>query len=184
MRMPDTCLSMIDPIADSFVRPDSSSMKPATPTLPLLLALLAACQQPNQADTVHNASPAVSSSPRAGSVAVINLAGEWRVAAIDGRSIEGPIALSLTGNENQLWWQPRCAGMARGYRIDDQAIAFGSTEPPRRAGEPTPPVCTIALPPRLDEVFRALDEAQSVARTPSNGVLILGPNQSLLLFSQ
>jgi hypothetical protein len=159
-------------------------MKPATPTLPLLFALLAACQQPIQPNTGRDAPPPASSSPTAGSVAVINLAGEWRVAGIDGRSLDEPIGLSLAGNEHQLWWQPRCAGMARAYRMDGQAITFGSTEPPRRAGAPPPTVCDIGLPPRLDEVFRALDDAQSVARSPSNGVLISGPSHSVLLFAQ
>lgn len=159
-------------------------MKQATLTLPLLLAFLAACQQPIQATTGRDASPPASPPSTAAAVAVINLAGEWRVAGIDGRSIDEPIALSLTGNEHQLWWQPRCAGMVRSYRLDGQAITFASTEPPRPAGAPAPPVCEIALPPRLDEVFRALDDAQSVARSPSNGVLISGPSHSVLLFSQ
>lgn len=159
-------------------------MKKATPTLPLLLAFLAACQQPIQTNAGSDAAPPASPSPQAGSVAVINLAGEWRVAGIDGRSVDEPIALSLTGNENQMWWQPRCAGMARTYRIDGQSIIFGSTRPPPKAGEPSGVVCDIGLPPRLDEVFRALDDAQSVARSPNNGVLISGPSHSLLLFSQ
>lgn len=159
-------------------------MKSAMLTLPLLLAFVAACQQPIETDTGRNASPPASSSSKLGSVAVISLAGEWRIAGIDGRSVDEPIALSLTGNEQQLWWQPRCAGMARAYRMSGQAITFGSTQPPRRAGAPPPPVCDIGLPPRLNEVFRALDDAQSVSRSPSNGVLISGPRHSVLLFSQ
>ena len=159
-------------------------MKPVTPTLPFLLALLAACQQPIPADSGRDAAPPTSSPPRAEPVAVSSLAGEWRVAGIDGHSFDEPIGLSLTGNEQELWWQPRCAGMARVYRIEGPLITFGSTEPPRPAGAPTPPVCAIGLPPRLDEVLRALDDAQSVARSPSNGVLISGPNHSILLFSQ
>ena len=182
--VPKTGHSATDPIAETVGRRQFSRMKMATPTFSLLLPLLAACQQPIQSDANRDASPSASSSPRAGAVAVINLTGEWRVAGIDGHSVEEPIALSLTGDENQLWWQPRCAGMARAYRIDGQSIAFGSTEPPRRAGELTPPVCAIGLPPQLDEVFRALDGAKSIARSPSNGVLISGPNHSLLLFSQ
>jgi hypothetical protein len=74
--------------------------------------------------------------------------------------------------------------MARGYRIEEPLITFRSTEPPRPAGTSTPPVCAIESPTRLDEVFRALDDAQSVARLPSNGLLISGPNHSILLFSQ
>lgn len=176
--------SVIKHIAETFGGPQFSSMKTATPSLPLLLALVAACQQPIQPIAGRDASPPTFSSPRAGTVAVIKLNGEWRVAAIDGRLVEDPEAFSLTGNENQLWWQPPCAGIARTYRMDGQSIRFGSTTRPRRAGEPSGDVCDIGLPPRIDEVFRALDDAENVARLPSNGVLISGPNHSLLLFSE
>jgi hypothetical protein len=77
-------------------------MKPATPTLPFLLALLAACQQPMPADSGRDASPPASSLPRTEPVAVISLAGEWRVAGTDGYSFDEPIGLSLTGNEQEL----------------------------------------------------------------------------------
>jgi hypothetical protein len=158
-------------------------MKTARYALPLLLALLAACQQPIQSNAGRDASPPASSSQQPDSAAVIKLAGEWRVAEIDGRSVKEPTELSLTGNENRLWWQPECAGMVRTYRMDGQSITFGSTKPPRQAGEPEV-ICEIGLPEQLDEVFRALDDAQSVARSPTNGVLISGPNHSLLLLSE
>ena len=156
----------------------------------LLLCLgVAACEQPTQApadrtdpatETRQPASP-----PTAAPFAqVSSLAGEWRVAGIDGLSRDEPIGLSLTGDDQQLWWQPRCAGMARNYRVDGQMISFGSTLPPAPAGSPPPPVCAIGLPPRLSEVFRALDDAVSITRTPENGVVISGPSHSLTLFSQ
>lgn len=111
-------------------------------------------------------------------VPVASLAGAWRVAGIDGRSFDEPVGLSLTGDDQQLWWEPRCAGMARAYRIEGQRITFASTQPPGS------PVCDIGLPPRLDEVIRAMDGAVSVSRTPNNGVLISGPAHSVTLFSQ
>ena len=127
--------------------------------------------------------PTASSEPSA-SHSVNSLAGEWRVAAIDGRSMDEPIAIALTGDEEQLWWAPRCAGVARSYRIQGASIAFGPTSPPRPVGSPTPLVCSIGLPPRLGDVTRALDDAVGITRTPSNGVLISGPNHSVTLFAQ
>jgi hypothetical protein len=93
--------SRYGPIAEIFGRPQFSPMKTATSIL-LLPALFASCQQPIQPIAGRDASPPTFSFPRAGTVADIKLAGEWRVAAIDGRSVEVTEALSSTGNENQL----------------------------------------------------------------------------------
>jgi hypothetical protein len=115
---------------------------------------------------------------------VSSLAGEWRVAGIDGQSLDQPIGLALRGTENEFWWNPRCAGMARRYRIEGSNIFFNSTEPPRKAGQPGPPVCAIGLPPQLKQVFDALDGARNIWRTENNGILIAGAKHSVLLFSQ
>lgn len=115
---------------------------------------------------------------------VATLEGEWRVAAIDGKEFNESYGLALSGSERELWWHPRCAGMARSYRIEGRTIEFGP-----RLGAPAPgatpaPVCAIGLPARLGEVVRALDAAKTVVRTSSNGVLIAGDGRSVLLFSQ
>ena len=118
---------------------------------------------------------------------VLNLAGEWRVAGIDGRPLDETYGIALSGNATELWWDPRCAGMARSYRIRDKAISFGPVSVngrPRAPGSPPPPVCTIPLLPRLPDVFAALDVARAIERTPANGVLISGGGRSVLLFSQ
>ena len=114
----------------------------------------------------------------------LSLKGAWRVAGIDGRPLDEPVGLALMGDEDELWWEPRCAGLVRTYRIDGGRIAFAAAQPRQPAGSPTPPVCAIALPPRLSDVTRALDEATHISRTPENGVLIAGPDHSLTLFSQ
>ena len=113
-----------------------------------------------------------------------SLAGMWRVATIDDRSFDEGYALALRADENSLWWEPRCAGMARGYRIGGVSVSFSSLDPPRPPGSPTPPVCAIGLPPRLGEVFRALDSATTIAPTPENGVRIAGGGHSVTLFRQ
>ena len=121
--------------------------------------------------------PAVSSQ-------VATLEGEWRVAGIDGAEFNEPYGLALTGSARELWWEPRCAAIVRSYRIDGARIAFGPALGAPPPGGPTQAVCTIAPPPRIGEVVRALDAATSVARTANNGIEISGGGHSLLLFSQ
>lgn len=156
-------------------------MKRSGPVLVILLAGLAACQPPAAAPPTPVGPPPAAAPPPPAvepSAQVGSLAGAWRVAGIDGRSLDEPVGLSLTGDEQQLWWEPRCAGVARAYRIEGPRITFASS--PGAGG----PVCDIGQPPRLDEVVRALDGADRIARTPNNGVLISGPAHSVLLFSQ
>jgi hypothetical protein len=63
--------------------------------------------------------------PSHGRIGIANLAGEWRVAAIDGREFNESYGLALSGSDRELWWEPRCAGMARSYRLTGATIAFG-----------------------------------------------------------
>lgn len=121
------------------------------------------------------------SSPPESSTQPATLSGTWRVAAIDGRPVDEAHRLLLTGDGDKLWWEPRCAGMARGYRIGGSSIMFASLAPPLPPGSPTPPVCAIGLPTRLNEVFRALDAATTIARAPENGILVAGGGRSLIL---
>ena len=115
---------------------------------------------------------------------VRTLSGEWRVAGVDGRSLDEPVGLALRANEEEIWWEPRCAGMARRYRINGQQISFQSAGPPRAPGALTPPVCAIGLPPKLQLVFQAIDGAETISRTPGNGISISGPRHSVVLYSQ
>ena len=117
---------------------------------------------------------------------VTTLEGEWRVAGIDGREVDQPEGLALSASREEIWWAPRCAGYARSYRIDGASFTtgphIGFVE--RKPGDPTPPVCAIAPPPRIGEVFRALTSATTIRRTANNGIEISGGGHSLLLFSQ
>lgn len=157
-------------------------MRRSRPVFLLLLAA-AACDPAtpvaeNKAEAPAQAAPPEAARTAEPSAQVESLGGAWRVAGIDGGSFDEPVGLSLTGDAQQLWWEPRCAGVARSYRIEGQRITFVAR--PGAGG----PVCDIGQPPRLDEVVRALDGADSISRTPNNGVLISGPEHSVLLFSQ
>ena len=155
----------------------------------LITAALAACQvAPPDAPAPETAPGAAAPAPTSGPEAtrVVSLEGEWRVAGIDGAELNAPYGIELTGSAQELWWEPRCARVARSYRIDGLAVSFGPPlgSPPASANAPPPPVCAIGLPPRMGDVTRALDAATTIGRTASNGIEISGGGHSLVLFSQ
>ena len=154
-----------------------------------VILAITACGQADQSTQVEPAPslPTASSSPNPPSYAAepsISLSGYWRVAGIDGTEFDEPVGIALKGDEAAIWWEPRCAGVARGYQITGRSITFKSLESPRAPDSPTAPVCAIGLPPRLNDVFAALDAATSVERTPANGIQIAGGSRSVTLFSQ
>jgi len=158
------------------------------------VALAACTPQPNESapatatDTARAVVSAPAPSPATDTTPVpapaVSLVGEWRVAGIDGAEFNEPYGLALTGSARELWWEPRCARVARSYRAEGAAIEFGPALDAPKPGDPPPAVCAIALPPRLADVVRALDAATTIGRTASNGVEISGGGHSLLLFSQ
>ena len=172
----------------------------------LALPALAGCSAPaptasEQAPTASEPAPSVrrtadasapappvpaSAVPASAVPAPKSLAGHWRVAGIDGAPLNEPYGLALSADAATIWWEPRCAGLVRAYRIDGAAIAVGPDPAikPLPAGTTPRPVCLIAHPARLDDLARALDTATAIARTPSNGVELSGGGHSLLLFSQ
>lgn len=135
---------------------------------------------PHATATKADSEPALSGGPASGSVET--LAGEWRVAAIDGGPLNESYGIALTGDDRSLWWAPRCAQQVRGYSISGQNIRF--ILPEDATGPRAGPPCLPGLPARLPDVMRALTSATAVTRTAQNGVLISGGGHSVLLFSQ
>ncbi len=148
---------------------------------PCLLLLAACSAEPPAAQQA----PRLTESPPA-AAQVNTLAGEWRIAGIDGKPFDESYGLALSADGEEIWWAPRCTGLIRTYKINGTAVRIGPAKglKPVAPGQPTPPVCAIGLPPRIDEVTRALDSATTIRRTPSNGVAISGGGRSLLLFTQ
>lgn len=164
-------------------------------SLLLVLACLAGCSGPTpEADgtggTETGAETATSiakPAPVPTQPAPTTLTGEWRVAGIDGKDFNENYGLALSASEREIWWAPRCAGIVRSYTIDGASIRFtlpAGSDTASAPGAPPPPVCANGLPPRLNEVIRALDAASTITRTPSNGIQISGGGHSVLLFSQ
>ncbi|GGC37431.1 hypothetical protein GCM10011371_26140 [Novosphingobium marinum] len=155
----------------------NATMRGAFALLPLALAACAPAAEDGAAPP-ENA--------QSGPEAPTTLAGGWRVAGIDGEELDGPEGIGLLGDEDTIWWSPRCAGQERAYRISGGTIETGAgpAAEAQPSGVPPPAVCTIGLPAGLEDVMRALDAAERIERTPENGVRISGGGHSLLLFSQ
>ena len=152
------------------------------PSLAFLAIALAGCldpaprPQPTPVATHAAPDPVARTAP-------ISLTGEWRVAGIDGKPFDAPYGLALRADDRKIWWEPRCAGYVRSYSITGGRVAIGPD--PHR---PNPPalvsVCPIGPPPRLADVMRAIDSAETIRRTAANGIELAGGGRSLTLFSQ
>ena len=151
------------------------------------LAALTGCGQaigsPEEAAPPARDPPSAAMAPSAGPGSHAGgLAGRWLVARIDGRTSDDPVGLVLAGDERQLWWEPRCAGVVRTYRILGPGMRFVSG--PVSPDTPAAPVCEIGAPPRLQDVTRALDDADVITFISREVVLISGPEHSLTLHAQ
>ncbi len=145
------------------------------------LALLLAVALPGCALEPPNSVPADTAR---GSGAVASLAGEWRVAGIDGQPFDEPYGLALSASDTEMWWPPKCAGYVRSYRLEGTRVRFAPVPRPNANDGRPAPVCLVAIPARLGDVFAAIDGSDRAVRTPSNGIEISGGGHSLLLFSQ
>jgi hypothetical protein len=143
-----------------------------------LLLAVCGCQAPMPGP------PPYQPPPTADEQAVSTLAGHWRVAGIDGRSFDETYGLALSADDKTIWWAPRCAGYERSYELDGIRARFRSAGGEFHSDGSPRIVCQIGVPSRLPDVFRAIDSADRVIRTPSNGIEISGGGHSLTLFSQ
>lgn len=103
------------------------------------------------------------------------LVGEYRVAGVDGEALNAPVGVAVSINKTTISLLP-CAGYVWRY-----TYAAGKLET-----EPAPgPSDTLCAPTReVAAVGAALNGANRVARTPSNGLEFSGGGHSVLLFSQ
>lgn len=108
----------------------------------------------------------------------VDLAGYWRVAGIDGAPFDASYGIALSADAQRIWWEPECARQYREYSISGSDFAA-----PARSNDGEV-VCDIAYPEELPVIWSALEAADTITRTPENGVLISGNGRSLLIFSQ
>ena len=118
--------------------------------------------------------------------AVGDLIGEYRVAGIDGREVQGDIGIALSIDGPMLSYEPTCAGFVwkiaerRGEVRFERAPGYGPTRQP----DGSTLVCAVAVPAEFERLGRAIDAAQRAWRTPANGILLEGGGRSVTLFSQ
>ncbi len=140
------------------------------------------------------ASPAPSASPASAAAAaavepgpVDTLAGAWRVAGIDGENLDEDYGISP--------FRQRARGSGGSRNAPGSCASTGSKGRRSRWNRPRPPpatgaaastaaLCTIGVPPAVNRVMQALDAADTVVRTPQNGVELSGGGHSVMLFSQ
>jgi len=134
----------------------------------LALPLLAAACQPAEA-------PASSGGTAAAAIAAADLAGEWRIASVDGASVDQPEAITATITASRIDVQSGCIRFAYDYQLDGGALT--TTNAPVAS-------CRRGLTPAEQSVQQAFAGATQVARMPGNGVQFTGGGRSVTLFSQ
>ena len=159
----------------------------ALAALAALSALLSACSGAAE----REGSPQSGEMQSTAAVTPMNLpapatiVGSWRVVAVDGAQLRAGDAISLMGDGQEIWWEPRCAGFIFGYTLDGSTFSTGPrvTTPPASTSTPAP-VCAIGQPAGLQEVSRALQRAERIGQTPDKGIRITGGGHSLTLVAQ
>lgn len=152
--------------------------------VPLLLCLagaVAACSRPEPTTAPASepvpaavASPAESMSRNAIASAE-RLAGEYRIAGVDGRDINLPYGITASISGDRIEVQADCVRLAWSYRFEGARLVTRGTPV---AG------CRRGLTPEEEGVRAAFEAAEAVRRLPSNGIEFSGGRRSVLLFSQ
>lgn len=154
--------------------------------------LLAACQPVEGPVTAADSAvtqPPTQAKGDAPDMTVASLAGEYRVAGIDGTEVGGGIGIALTVTDKLIWFDPRCAGFNWTYTYRGGALSTDRPQKPRPAGGPLlagpmGPTCRIAVHPEQQRLAAALDAVTQARRTPSNGIELSGGGHSVTLYSQ
>ncbi|MCL9998761.1 MAG: hypothetical protein NBV68_05230 [Erythrobacter sp.] len=142
------------------------------------LAALAAC---NPASKSAEASPdaAGESEAVAGLSPVPDLAGEFRVAGIDGAPLDLPFGLALSVSKDRIVFDAACGGYAWNYRL------VGRTLRTTRIASPDPKcLATARIHHVVFDLAVAVDAATGAGRDGSNAIVLSGGGRTLTLYSQ
>lgn len=118
--------------------------------------------------------------------AVKSLEGRWKASTLDGNKLSNQ-GLQFAATANSITWQPRCAGQARTYAIEnDRFQAYrlpppAPPPPPSSQGVAPAPVCVLPLHPELEIVFAAMDAATHIHPAKDGGIVIRGAGRELVL---
>lgn len=108
-------------------------------------------------------------------ISPVELAGEYRVAGVDGGEIDLPHGITATITADRIDVQSDCIRFAWSYTQDGRALTTQM--------QPVPS-CRRALLPAEQAISDAFSAATRVARTPENGLDFTGGGRNVLLFSQ
>jgi len=146
--------------------------------LPLMsaAALLAACQPGEQTSSAPPAAqPVPQSQPQQAITAASGLVGEYRVAGADGQDIDLPHGITAAIDQTTIRVAADCLNFAWNYRFESSRLVTEAT--PVRS-------CKRGLLPAEEAVRAAFDAAETVSRTPANGIMFAGGGRKVTLFSQ
>ena len=106
-----------------------------------------------------------------------SIEGEWRVAGVAGQSLSQPFGISASIGDGRVRFVSQCIARQYELRIDGGLV----TAAPVRNETPD-----CARPLTIDEraVDRAMGQARSVYRLPSNALVYDGPAGAVTLFTQ
>jgi len=141
-------------------------------------AALAAC---NPASKGAEASPdaAGESEAVAGLSPVPDLAGEFRVAGIDGTPLDPPFGLALSVSEDRIVFDAACGGYAWNYRLVGRRLRTTQIASPDLKCLATARIHHVVF-----DLARAVDAATDAGRDTSNAIVLSGGDRSVTLYSQ
>ena len=121
-----------------------------------------------------------------------DLLGEYRVAGIDEKPVEGDAGIAVSIDGPMLSFEPTCVGFVWAIGFEGEVLALnrhgwprsGETLAPGEPPSPPPPVCLVAVSQQQRELAAAFDSVTRAERTPENGLRFSGGGRSVLLFSQ
>lgn len=105
----------------------------------------------------------------------LELAGEYRIAGVDGGDIDLPHGISATIGADRIGVVSQCVEMAWSYRLAGAALQ--TTRLPVVT-------CDRGRYPEEEAVEAAFTAAREVERTENNGIRFSGGGRSVVLFSQ
>lgn len=150
-----------------------------------LLALIAACDSSPGAGSPGPGSAIDAVLPgHAVITGKSELIGEYRVASINGRPLNGEIGIALSIDGAMASFEPTCAGFVWDIGFTGDRLRTVRHNPGQGTDGLPPPVCAIAITASQAELALSLDAVSRAERTPSNGILLSGEASSVLLFSQ
>lgn len=147
------------------------------------VVLLAACGAPDSAKSPNpEPHPAAANSPDGVSTpagdsigSAERLAGEYRIAGVDGAALDLPYGVTASISENRIHVVADCINMAWSYRFSGASLA---TERVAVEG------CARGLMPQEQAIADAFDAASKVSVNRANGLDFEGAGHSVTLFTQ